>query len=180
MKGSQLDAAEVEKRFKTYLKVEARLDSLIRARIFAQPRIKAPPKLAKFVQTYQPNAPAQYEESEIEALVKDTKDFNYDMIEAKEALEGVETAVDGQARLPTRDSPAFSSSKELLDHLSSGCTKIDKTMTSIKMPKPGGKPEVALKDIYAAASALITVAVVVEAVARKAKTLFEDRKKESG
>jgi hypothetical protein len=179
MKGPPGDPAEIAEQFRRYLKQEARIDAVIRNRIFSQPQIKPRPKLAKFIQTYKPNAPAQFEKDALASIFEDVADLADDLNEVVEVLLAFEDALEAQLPAAAKGSTGFVTTRELIDHMSSQRVKIEKTIKETKVPKPSGKPEADLKALYGTASNLLVVCSVLALAVMKAKRKLEERKKQS-
>lgn len=180
MNGPQGDPAEIAEQFRRYLKQEARIDAVIRNRIFSQPQIKPRPKLAKFIQTYKPSAPAEFEKNALAGFFEDVTDLARDLDEGVEAFLAFEDALVAQLPAAAKGSTAYITTRELIEHMSSQRVKIEKTIKETKVPKPSGKPEADLKALYGTASNLLVVCSVLALAVTKARRKLDERKKQGG
>jgi hypothetical protein len=167
MKAPACSPDELQRRLKDYLKHEARLDAIVRQRIFRVPLIRPKPQLDRLVRTYKPGRPGLYEEPEARVLVTLLADLVDEFGSAIASLEQAEKVVAGQQALGTRDSEVFKSAEQCLAFLSKSGAQLKQTVKSVQVPKAGGKPEVTVKEVYAAASVLITAALLVAEVSKR-------------
>lgn len=177
MKAPAIDPGVLQQRLKDYLKHEARLDAIVRQQIFRAPVIKPKPQLDRLVRTYKPGRPAAHNESEARVLVTQVSDLVDELGGAVEKFGQAEKVVAEQMTLGSTDSLVFKNGEECLAFLSKSRMQLQKTMKSIQVPKPGNKPEVTVKEVYAAASVAITAAVLATEVSRRFTKWHEQRKK---
>jgi hypothetical protein len=176
MKAPGMAPDELQRRLKAYLAHDARLADIVRHQIFRTPTIKPKPKLDQFVRSYRPGRPAAYDESECRVLITQLGDMVDELGGAVEKIEQAEKVFAAKMALGTRDSVVFKTGEQCVAYLSKSGAELKKTLKSVQVPKANGKAEVTLKDVYAAASVLITAAVVVAEVSRRIVKWQKERK----
>jgi hypothetical protein len=177
MKAPGMDPDALQRRLKDYLKHEARLDAIVRQPIFRAPVVKPKPQLDRLLRTYKPGRPAAFDESDARVLLTQVSDLVDEIGGAIGSFEQAEKVVAEQVALGSRDSLVFKNGQECLAYLSKSATQLKQTVKSVHMPKAGNKPELTVKEVYAAASVLITAAMVVAEVSRRFAKWHEQHKK---
>jgi hypothetical protein len=178
-KAPALDPTELQRRLKNYLQYEARLDAIVRQQIFRTPVIRPKAQLDRLIRTYKPGRPDSYEQSEARVLVTQVSDLVDELGSAIEKFQQAEKVFAEQKALGNPDSRVFKTAEECVGYLSKSGAELKKTLKAVHVPKTGGKPDATVKDVHAAASLLITAAMLVAEVSRrvvKGHEQLKDRK----
>jgi len=176
MRAPGMAPEELQRRLKEYLRHDARLAAIVRHQIFRTALIKPKAKLDQFVRSYKPGRPTSFDESECRVLIAQLGDMVDELTTAAREVARTEQVFAAQMALGTADSMVFKNGAECVAYLSKSGTELKRTLASVQIPKANGKPEVTLKDVYAAASMLITAAMLFAEVSRRVVKWQKDPK----
>lgn len=168
MNSSALKPEEADKLLKQYLAANARLSDQTRRWISESRPVRLKSPLAELVLAVDKRQVPKIDKEARELLGQVT-----DLIdEAKERIEAfdlIQSTLTTQQKIAAKGSKASDEAAQYLKFLNDARAKPEALLREIKVPKAGDKPEVFVKQLYGATSAVLAIGILLDVVAKGLK-----------